>query len=271
MTHRVRSRIVVAMALVAAVAAAPWAAPHDPIAQDLLAALAGPSLAHPIGTDALGRDVASRLLAGAPASLGLAGAAVALSAVLGTALGMIAAAGGAWLRAAILRVADMMLAFPGLLLALLLSGLFGGGVWPVMIGLQVTQWPQFARLAEAVATGELMETHVEAARLAGFSRRWVLAVHVLPPVMRQVLPLAVLGFGSGVATVSALGFLGLGLQPPAPEWGSMIAEGVPHLHEAVLPALAPAAAVFLSILAAARLSHAFGEASPGTTVSEVTP
>lgn len=271
MNPRPSARIAVAGLLLVGVAAAPWLAPHDPIAQDLLVALAGPSLAHPLGTDALGRDVASRLLAGAPASLGLAGVAVALSAVLGTALGLIAAAAGPIARAIILRSADMMLAFPGLLSALLLAGLLGGGVWPVLIGLQVTQWPQFARLAEAVATGEWLETHVEAARLAGFSSRWILAVHVLPAVSRQVLPLVVLGLGSGVASVSALGFLGLGLQPPAPEWGAMIAEGVPHLHEALLPALAPAAAVFLSILAAARLSHAFGEATPESTAVEAAP
>lgn len=271
MTRRSRCRIVIAVLLLVAVAVAPWLVPYDPIEQDLLGALAGPSLAHPFGTDALGRDVAARLMTAAPASLGLAGAAVAISAVLGTLLGVVAAAGGPVLGAVILRAADMMLAFPGLLLALLLSGLFGGGVWPVLIGLQMTQWPQFARLAEAVATGELLETHVEAARLAGFPRHWILGVHVLPAVMRQVLPLAVLGFGSGVATVSALGFLGLGLQPPAPEWGAMIAEGVPHLHEALFPALAPAAAVFLSILAAARLSRAFADGGPAPVAAEVAP
>ncbi|MCH7728347.1 MAG: ABC transporter permease subunit, partial [Planctomycetes bacterium] len=122
-------------------------------------------------------------------------------------------------------LADMMLAFPGILLAVVLAGFFGGGLLPMLIGINLTLWPQFARMSRAIALGTLQESHVEAAQLAGFPARTILTRHVLPPVLTQVLPLATLGLGTAVMSISALGFLGLGLQPPTPEWGAMISIG----------------------------------------------
>lgn len=226
----------------------PVLAPHDPISQDLLKVMAAPSAQHLLGTDHVGRDILSRVLTGAPHSLGLAVLSVALASSVGVALGLVAANSGFVVRALIMRLADLMLAFPGLLLALLFAGLLGGGIWPMLIGLKLALWPQYARMAEAVATGTLREGHVEAARLAGFPERTVLLRHVLPSVLRAVMPLATLGVGQAIMSISALGFLGLGLKPPTPEWGAMINELLPYLAEGFVQMAAPCVMIFASVL-----------------------
>jgi peptide/nickel transport system permease protein len=237
--------------------AGPWLAPHDPNAQDLLRVMEAPSLSHPLGTDHVGRDVLSRVLAGAPRSLGLAVASVGLAAGLGVALGLVAASGGRLVRALVMRLADLMLAFPGLLLALLFAGLLGGGVWPMLLGLKLALWPQYARMAEAVASRSWREAHVEAARLAGFGRGHILVHHVLPGVLRTVAPLATLGVGAAIMSISALGFLGLGLRPPTPEWGAMVNELLPFLSEGFVQMAAPCLAIFLTVLSFTVAGRAF--------------
>lgn len=237
----------------------------DPTAQDLMRTLEGPSQAHPLGTDHLGRDVLARLLAGAPRSLGLAIACVAGASGVGIALGLMAASSGQVADALIMRLADLMLAIPGILLALLLAGFFGGGIVPMLIGIKLTLWPQFARMSRAVALGALAEPHVEAAELAGFPARTILIRHVLPPVLRQTLPLATLGVGSAMMSVSALGFLGLGLQPPTPEWGAMVSEFLPYLSEAPLQMAAPCLAIFASVLGMTVVGETWSKQAGRTT------
>ncbi|MCA3630424.1 MAG: ABC transporter permease [Methylobacterium sp.] len=227
----------------------PFLAPYDPNSQDLLKVMEAPSARHLLGTDHVGRDVLSRVLAGAPHSLGLAVLCVVLAAGIGVMLGLLAANGSRFTRILIMRLADLMLAFPGLLLALLFSGFLGGGIWPMLIGLKLALWPLYARMAEAVATGVLREGHVEAARLAGFPERVILLRHVLPPVLRAILPLATLGVGQAIMSISALGFLGLGLKPPTPEWGAMINELLPFLSEGFVQMAAPCLMIFASVLA----------------------
>ena len=220
----------------------------DPTAQDLLHTVEPPSVAHWLGTDGLGRDVLARLLHGAPRSLGIAILCVAVAASVGTVLGLVAGyVGGVW-DTLIMRFSDLMQAFPGILLALLLAGLLGGGVVPMLIGIKLTLWPQFARMTRAIAVGVLAEPHVEAAQLAGFPPVTILARHVLPTVLRQTVTLATLGVGSAIMSISALGFLGLGLQPPTPEWGAMINEALPYLPEAPVQMAAPCLAIFLAVL-----------------------
>lgn len=226
----------------------PFIAPHDPDVQDLLRVMEVPSARHWLGTDHVGRDILSRVLAGAPQSLGLGVFCVALAGSVGVALGLLAANCGSFGRALVMRLADLMLAFPGLLLALLFAGLLGGGIWPMLIGLTLALWPQYARMSEAVATGVLREGHVEAARLAGFSERTILIRHVLPTVLRAVMPLATLGVGQAIMSISALGFLGLGLRPPTPEWGAMISELLPFLAEGFVQMAAPCVMIFASVL-----------------------
>lgn len=226
----------------------PSIAPHDPAAQDLLRVMDPPSAENWLGTDHIGRDILSRVLTGAPHSLGLAVFCVATATTVGLTLGLLAANGGSLRRMAIMRLADLMLAFPGLLLALLLAGFFGGGTWPLLVGLNLSLWPQYARMGEAIATSVLREEHVEAARLAGFAERTILVRHVLPPVLRAVMPLATLGVGQAIMSISALGFLGLGLKPPAPEWGAMINELLPYLTEGGVQMAAPCLMIFVSVL-----------------------
>jgi peptide/nickel transport system permease protein len=241
----------------------PFLAPHDPDAQDLLRVMEAPSAQHLLGTDHVGRDVLSRVLAGAPHSLGLAVLCVALAAGVGVILGLIAANGHRLTRALIMRLADLMLAFPGLLLALLFAGFLGGGIWPMLIGLKLALWPQYARMAEAVATGVLREGHVEAARLAGFSESIILVRHVLPPVLRTTLPLATLGVGQAIMSISALGFLGLGLKPPTPEWGAMISELLPFLSEGLVQMAAPCGMIFASVLLLTLAGRALAQQAAG--------
>lgn len=220
----------------------------DPARQDLMATLAPPSARHWLGTDHLGRDVLARVVHGAARSLGIAVLCVTIATGLGLLLGLAAAMGGRLVDALVMRFADLVLAFPGLLLALVLAGLMGGGIVPMMIGLQLTLWPQFARMARATARVTLGEAHVEAARLAGLSPWHILRHHLLPPVLRQTVVLATLGVGSAILSISALGFLGLGLQPPTPEWGAIISELLPHVAEAPLQMAAPCVLIMLSVL-----------------------
>jgi ABC-type dipeptide/oligopeptide/nickel transport system permease subunit len=243
----------------------PLIAPTDPNAQDLMRVMEPPSAQHWLGTDHVGRDVLSRVLAGAPHSLGLAVLCVALAAGVGITLGLVAANAGGFWRAAVMRLADLMLAFPGLLLALLFAGLLGGGIWPMLIGLNLALWPQYARMTEAVATVVLREGHVEAARLAGFSERVILVRHVLPRVLRTVMPLATLGVGQAIMSISALGFLGLGLRPPTPEWGAMINELLPYLAEGLVQMAAPCLTIFASVLILTVAGRTLAGRSSGVT------
>ena len=232
--------------------------PVDPVQQDLLATLQPPSLDYPLGSDHLGRDILARLLHGAPRSLGYALVSVAGAASIGLVLGLIAADRRGWTDALIMRLADLMLAFPGLLLALLLAGFLGGGPVPILIALVLTHWPQFARMARAVALGELTSDHVEASQLAGLPRHLILARQILPPVLRQTTPLAAVSVGGAIMTISALGFLGLGMQPPTPEWGAMITELLPYVHSAPVQIAAPCLAIFVTVLSFLLLGDRYG-------------
>lgn len=245
--------------LAALVVIGPLVIPHDPAAQDLVRTLEGPSAQHWFGTDHLGRDIAARLAHGGMRSLGIAVACVGFATGVGVALGLLAAYAGRVADIAIMRLADLMLAFPGILLALLISGFLGGGVLPMLIGIKLALWPQFARMARAIAIGELAQPHVEAARLAGFPALTILRRHVLPPVLRQTVTLATLGLGAAIMSISSLGFLGLGLQPPTPEWGAMISELLPYLAEAPVQMAAPCLAIFLAVLGATLLGQALAE------------
>ncbi len=245
--------------LAALVVIGPLVIPHDPAAQDLVRTLEGPSAQHWFGTDHLGRDIAARLVHGGVRSLGIAVACVGFATGVGVALGLVAAYAGRVADIAIMRLADLMLAFPGILLALLISGFLGGGVLPMLIGIKLALWPQFARMARAIAIGELAQPHVEAARLAGFPALTILRRHVLPPVLRQTITLATLGLGAAIMSISSLGFLGLGLQPPTPEWGAMISELLPYLAEAPVQMAAPCLAIFLAVLGATLLGQTLAE------------
>ncbi len=228
----------------------------DPDKQILTAALTPPGEAYWLGADHVGRSLLSRLAHGAWRSLGLALACVALAASIGVVAGLASAWRGGWVEAAIMRLADLVMAFPGLLLALLLAGLLGGGVGPLALGLTVSHWPQFARVARASAASVLVRPHVEAAMLAGHTPWFILSRHVMPLIAPQITAMASLGVGTAVLSIASLGFLGVGMQSPTSEWGAMVNETLPYYQEAPLLIWAPSLAIFISVLGL----HLLGEA-----------
>ncbi|WLD96059.1 ABC transporter permease subunit [Agrobacterium leguminum] len=233
---------------------------RDPLHQDLMLALASPSLEFPLGTDHLGRDVFARLVYALPRSIGIATAAMATAAMFGTLAGLIAATSNRLVDGLLMRLTDLALAFPGLLLAMVLAGLMGGGTIPVLLGIALAQWPQFARMTRSIAATVLTEAHIEASRLAGLAEWRILLRQVMPRILSQTMALATLGIGGAVLTISSLGFLGLGLQPPTPEWGAMITELLPHMDMAPIQISAPCIALFLTVLGCMAAGQCLAEA-----------
>lgn len=236
----------------------PYLLTVDPNKQTLAAAFTGPFGDYILGADHLGRSLGARVVAGARSSLGLATLGVLASAVSGSVLGFLAAYHGGWARSVIMRLADAIIACPTLLFVILVSGLLGGGLVPVFFGIWMSQWPAFARLANAVAQRELASSHVEASRLLGFSTFYVLRRHVLPGAGPYLYSTAALTLGANVLTISAVGFLGIGLRPPNAEWGAMIAETMPYFRGTPHMVLVPAAAILICTFSATIIGEYFG-------------
>lgn len=203
----------------------PLIAPHDPNALNVIEANAGPSLSHPLGTDAVGRDLLSRLIDGARASLIGPLAVSALATGAGTVLGLAAGWRGGWFDQAVTAVANAALAFPGLLLAILSVAVFGRGLTAPVVALAVAYTPYCTRVVRAAALRERRLLYVEALRAQGFSALSINLRHVLPALMPIVVAQATVGIGYAMVDLAAVSFLGLGIQPPAADWGSMVAGG----------------------------------------------
>jgi len=207
-------------------AGAPWIAPHDPVAQELRERLAAPDARHPLGRDEFGRDLLSRVVWGARLSLTLGVASVALAVAIGVPLGLVAGYTGGRVDGALMRGVDVLLAFPGILLALAVVAVVGaGGVGSLVVAIGVFAMPAFARLARAGALALRDVEFVEAARALGAGGTRVLARHVFPNALGPLIVQATLGVAGAILTASALSFLGVGIQPPVPEWGAMISDG----------------------------------------------
>ncbi|HLN11979.1 MAG TPA: ABC transporter permease [bacterium] len=215
--------ILVLWALVAV--AAPVLAPHDPLAVDIGGRLQAPSGMHPLGTDFYGRDVLSRILYGARYDLAIALVAVGVAAGAGVPFGVAAGYYGGLVDDAIMRVCDVLLAFPSLVLALALGAALGPGLWKAIFAVAITSIAGYARLARASTLVNREETYVEAARAQGSSDTRILARYVLPNIMSPIIVRATVGMGFSVLLAASLSFVGLGAQPPTPEWGAMINEG----------------------------------------------
>ncbi|XVH30356.1 nickel transporter permease [Haloferacaceae archaeon DSL9] len=231
-----------AMALVG-----PIFAPYEPTSQELANRLHSPSAAHPLGTDQLGRDILSRMMYGARISLGIAVAVTAIRLVLGTVIGLIAGYVGGWIDEALMRLVDVQLAFPGLILALVIAGILGPSLRNVMIALAVVGWASYARVVRSSVLSTKEREFVKAAQLMGVSRTHVVLRHLLPNVASPVIVLATLNLGTVVLATAGLSFIGLGAQPPTPEWGTMLSEGRHHLHDAWWIANVPGAAIMLTV------------------------
>jgi len=225
----------------------PAVAPDSPVYQRLDEGLRGPSWAHPLGQDRLGRDELSRLLAGARLSLGVGGGVVSVSLVIGVLIGGAAGSLGGWIDEVLMRVTDMFLAFPGLLLAVALTAALGPGLDHVMLALCLMGWVGFARLTRGQLLSLREQEYVTAARAIGVGWPRLMRVHLLPNLLAPLLVEASFGMAGAIVAEAGLSFLGLGVQPPTPSWGSMLAEGrafgllAPHLT--LVPGLAIMTAV----------------------------
>ncbi|MBL8113267.1 MAG: ABC transporter permease [Acidobacteria bacterium] len=228
---------------------APFAVRDAATSLDLSARLAPPTTGSLLGTDELGRSVASRLLLGTSVSLGVAAAAVALSFVLGSFLGLVAGERGGFLDAATGRLVDLTLAFPGLLLAVALAAVLGPSARNTVLALAVTGWVPYARLARSEARRVASLDFVAAARAFGAGSLRITFVHLLPNVLAPLVVQATLHLAGAILAESALSFLGLGVPPPAPSWGAMLAGGRAHVLDAPHVVLAPAFAILAVVLA----------------------
>jgi peptide/nickel transport system permease protein len=238
--------LVLVLALVLAAALAPWIAPHDPIAQDLGNRLLPPGMpGHWLGTDDFGRDILSRILHGARITLQIV-ALVALTApVLGLLVGTVAGYFGGWVDAVLMRVTDIFLAFPRLILALALVAVLGPGVGNAVLAIALTAWPPYARVARAETLTVRGSDYIAAVRLQGAAAPRIIWGHVVPMCVPSVIIRVTLDMAGVILIAAGLGFLGLGAQPPLPEWGLMISSGRKFLFEQWWVATMPGLAIFL--------------------------
>jgi peptide/nickel transport system permease protein len=211
--------------LITVAVAAPWVAPYDPNQTDMAATLALPSLTHPMGTDQLGRDILSRIIWGARISLQVGVIAVGIAFVLGATIGMFGAYWGKWSDEVSMRLVDILLSFPMILLAICLIAFLGSSLANIMIAVGISLSPRFARIARGLTLAVKEQTYVEAARAVGAGSMGICFRHVLPNILSPLLVTATLYTSTAILIESSLSYLGLGVQPPDPTWGSIINEG----------------------------------------------
>lgn len=232
--------ILLVMALIA-----PLIATHDPMAQILTDRLQPPSAAHWLGTDQLGRDIYSRLVYGAQPTLLIVILVIAFSAPFGLIIGMVAGYMGGWVETLLMRLTDIFMAFPRLILALALVSVLKPGLTNAVIAIAITAWPSYARLARAETLALRHADFVEAARGLGQSGRKIVMGQILPLCLSSAAIRATLDMAGIILTAAGLGFLGLGAQPPMAEWGAMIGTGRDHVFDAWWVAAAPGVAILL--------------------------
>lgn len=233
--------------LVAVAALAPLLAPYDPLAMQGDSALLPPSAAHLFGTDQFGRDVFSRTLHGARLSLPAGVLPVAFALVLGVGLGLVAGYAGGWLRTIIMRLTDVLLAFPVLLLALFIVAMLGPDFSHVMLGVGISFIPNYVRLTYGSVLSVKEQEYVLAARAYGCGPARIVLGHILPNILSPVVVLAALNVAWAILTGASLSFLGLGVQPPTPEWGMMVKEGSGYLRNYWWVSTCPGLAIMVTV------------------------
>lgn len=225
----------------------PWLAPLDPNAQDLVAAGQGPTTTHWLGTDHLGRDTLSRLVVAANTSLVSVGTVLAIAMTIGIIMGTIAGYCRGWVDDVLMRLVDVGLSIPSLITSLAVIGIIGPGYWTMVLALALAWWPMSGRISRAVAVSIMSKPHIEALRVLGASPLRIYFNHLLPGTIGAVMVYATADAGMAAIAVATLSFLGLGIQPPTPEWGQMLVDALPYLEsdprQVILPGLALTAAV----------------------------
>ena len=242
---------VLALALIAVFALcallAPVLAPYDPLAQGLGQRLRPPSPEHWLGTDSLGRDIASRILYGARISLIIGVVVVASAGVVGTAIGLIAGYAGGLVDEALMRLTEVFLAFPALILAMAIAGALGPSLTNAIIAIAAVTWAVYARLTRGQILSLRRREFVEAARAIGASRTRIVVRHLLPNALAPLMIQASFDLGSSIIAAAGLSFIGFGAQPPTPEWGVMISEGRNYISTQPWLSLFPGLAILLAV------------------------
>lgn len=234
--------------VIAAAALAPWLSAHDPLAVNLAANFAPVSAEHWLGTDQLGRDTLSRLLHGARVSLLLSAASVGVALVVGMAAGLAAAWHRGFVDALFVRLVDVLLSFPDILLAIAVIAMLGPGQVSTIAAVALYAVPTVARVTRAAALAAVSRDFVLASRAAGASSAWTISRHVLPMALSPIVAQATILLGKAVLLASGLSFLGLGVQPPDPEWGAMLSRGRDLVRSAPAGAFAPGVAITIVAL-----------------------
>lgn len=227
---------------------APWLSPHDPLEQDVLQRLAAPSAEFPLGNDSFGRDILSRILWGGRVSLLVGTSAVLLAIVIGGALGMLAGYIGGTFDRVVMAAMDVLLSFPTLVMGLLVVAMLGPTVGNLILAITLTAIAPFARIARAPTLAIKERDFIEAGRALGFSNLRIMAVHILPNIIDEILVMASLWLATAIRTEASLSFIGLGVRPPTATWGGMIREGFENILDSPWLALFPSLAILVIML-----------------------
>lgn len=222
--------------------------PYDPYLQDLSNAKAAPSMEHLLGTDRYGRDMLSRVIIGSRTSIYSTLLLVAIITAFGTAVGVICGWFGKAVDVVLMRISDMFLAFPGLVFALAVAGVLGGGLQNAIIALAAISWPKYARISRSQTLAQKETVYLRAAKLSGSSTVKIVFKHILPNIMGPILVTSMLDIGTMMMELAGLSFLGLGAKPPTAEWGSMMSDTRSLITIVPWVTLAPGIAIFISVM-----------------------
>ncbi len=237
------------MTIVLLAVLAPWIAPHDPVEQNIFAKLQSPSATYWMGTDYFGRDILSRLLHGARYSLIIGIVATFFAMVVGSLIGILAGYYGGRFDLLIMQVMDILLAFPSLILGLIIVAMLGPSLTNIIIAISLTSIPSFARIARAPTIAVKEREFVEAGRALGYSDARIMFRHILPNITAEILVMFSLWTASAIRTEASLSFIGLGLKPPTPTWGGMIREGFENILDSYWLVLMPGVAILIVVFA----------------------
>lgn len=241
--------LILIVAILTVAILAPWLAPHDPLQVNAEHRLESPSSNYLLGTDHLGRCILSRIMYGSRISLSISFLVLVMIMSVGTLVGTLAGYVGGKLDDIIVSIIDVLLAFPGLILALVIAGMLGSSVTNVMIAMASVKWVGYARIIRGMVASIKEKEYVQAARSGGSKHFFLVIRHILPNVLSPVIVLATLDMGSTILAISGMSFLGLGAQPPNPEWGAMLNDGRPYMYMAPWIMIFPGMAILIAVLA----------------------